>query len=158
MEFKQLFENYAQPGKIEIIQIRPARLAPMVNVSEVLANAEFGLEGDRYKSKGGNRQVTLFQFEHLQVIASLLGKAQIDPALTRRNIVVSGLNLLSLKDKIFKIGDAVFEYSGECQPCSRMEENFGHGGYNAMRGHGGITAKVLESGLIRVGDPVFARL
>jgi MOSC domain-containing protein YiiM len=158
MEFKQLFENYSQPGKIEIIQIRPARLAPMVNLSEVLANAERGLEGDRYKSNGGNRQVTMFQFEHLKVIASLLGKSKIDPALTRRNIIVSGLNLLSLKGKTFKIGDALFEYSGECQPCSRMEENFGPGGYNAMRGHGGITAKVLESGRICVGDLVFAYL
>jgi MOSC domain-containing protein YiiM len=158
MEFKQLFKNYSQPGKIEIIQVRPARLAPMIKLSEVMANAELGLEGDRYKSKGGNRQVTLFQLEHLSVIASILGKAHVDAALTRRNIIVSGLNLLSLKDKTFKIGDALFEYSGECQPCSRMEENLGPGGYNAMRGHGGITAKVLESGLFRVGDPVSARL
>jgi MOSC domain-containing protein YiiM len=61
---------------------------------------------------------------------------------------------LSLKDKIFSIGEAVFEYSGECHPCSRMEINLGKGGYNATRGHGGITAKVLKSGLIKIGDVV----
>ena len=81
-----------------------------------------------------------------------MNKSSIDPALTRRNIVVQGLNLLTLKGKKFRIGEALFEYSGECQPCSRMEENLGIGGYNAMRGHGGITARILETGLIRVND------
>jgi MOSC domain-containing protein YiiM len=69
--------------------------------------------------------------------------------------LVEGVNLLSLKGKQFRIGEAVFEYSGECHPCSRMEEALGVGGYNAMRGHGGITARVLSSGEIKTGDTVF---
>lgn len=77
-----------------------------------------------------------------------------DFTLTRRNILVSGINLLSLKGKQFQIGDAVFEYSGECHPCSRMEEALGKGGYNAMRGHGGITARVINSGSLKVTDAV----
>jgi MOSC domain-containing protein YiiM len=72
--------------------------------------------------------------------------------MVRRNIVVEGLNLLALKGKRFVMGNAILEYSGECHPCSRMEANLGPGGYNALRGHGGITAKIVSTGLIKLGD------
>ena len=99
----------------------------------------------------GKRQVTLIQAEHLSVIAALAGLETVTPEHLRRNVVVSGLALLALKDKRFRIGDVLLEGTGECHPCSRMEEAFGPGGYNAVRGHGGITARVLEGGLIEVG-------
>lgn len=155
MEFKELFGNYAQVGRVKAILIRPARLEAVLFVKEVMAVQNKGLTGDRYKTSGGSRQVTLIQLEHLKAVGSFLGRGAVDPALTRRNIVVKGINLLSLKNKQFKIGEAIFEYSGECHPCSRMEENLGTGGYNAMRGHGGITAKVILSGLIKEGDNIF---
>ena len=69
---------------------------------------------------------------------------------------MAGVNLLALKSRRFRIGGAVFEATGPCDPCSRMEEALGPGGLNAMRGHGGITARVAESGAIRVGDAVQA--
>ena len=99
----------------------------------------------------GKRQVTLIQAEHLPVIAALAGLETVAPEHLRRNVVVSGLALLALKDRRFRIGDVLLEGTGECHPCSRMEEAFGPGGYNAVRGHGGITARVLEGGLIEVG-------
>jgi len=64
--------------------------------------------------------------------------------------------LLSLKGKQFQIGDAVFEYSGECHPCSRMEQALGEGGYNAMWEHGVITAKVVKEGELKVGANVLS--
>jgi MOSC domain-containing protein YiiM len=68
--------------------------------------------------------------------------------------MVEGINLLALKDRRFRIGSALLEWSGECHPCSRMDETLGTGGYNAVRSHGGITARVLEGAVLRVGDRV----
>jgi MOSC domain-containing protein YiiM len=84
-------------------------------------------------------------------IADFLGLPEVPPDLLRRNIVVSGINLLALKEKRFRLGTARLEMTGECHPCSRMEEIFGPGGYNAVRGHGGIAARVLEGGTVRLG-------
>ena len=81
-------------------------------------------------------------------------KSFVEPAELRRNIVVEGINLVALKGRRFSIGAAVLEATGECHPCSRMEEVFGQGGYNAVRGRGGVTARVLTEGAIRIGDPV----
>lgn len=74
------------------------------------------------------------------------------PADLRRNVVTHGIHLLALKEKRFQIGSAVLETTGECRPCSRMEEILGVGGYNAVRGLGGITARIVKSGTVSVGD------
>jgi MOSC domain-containing protein YiiM len=127
----------------------------MLNVSEATLIAERGLSGDRASVKPTrNRQVTLIQAENLVTLARLLGRDNVAPELMRRNLVVSQLNLLTLKRARFRVGDCEFEGTGDCQPCSRIEETLGFGGYNAARGFGGITARVLSSGMIRVGDPV----
>lgn len=54
----------------------------------------------------------------------------------------------------FRIGGAILRGTGICAPCSRMEETLGPGGYNAVRGHGGITAEVVQPGTISIGDAV----
>jgi MOSC domain-containing protein YiiM len=93
------------------------------------------------------------QHEHLAVVSALVGR-EVHGRDLRRNLVVSGINLWALKDRVFRVGEALLQGTGPCAPCNRMESNLGEGGYNAMRGHGGITASVLEAGWIRVGDAV----
>ena len=150
-----LLDTLPQIGRVEWIGIRPAKDAPMITPESVRIDVNSGLEGDRFRGRaGGKRQVTLIQEEHLHVIASCLQHESIDPALLRRNIVVSGINLLALKDKIFQLGEVVLEFTGLCHPCSKMEKQLGPGGYNAMRGHGGITARVVEAGIVHIGDSV----
>lgn len=154
-QLKNLIENFPRSGRVEWIGIRPVRKAPLKTVSEVDVSEEKGLVGDHYSGKSGNRHVTLIQAEHLPVVAALTGHDDIDPGLLRRNIVISGLNLLALKDHKIQIGESVLlEITGLCHPCSRMETNLGPGGYNAMRGHGGLTARVLQGGTIRREDAV----
>ena len=151
---KNLLQSIPHDGKIEWIGRRPEKRGPVEVARSVRLTSEEGLPGDHYSGRSGKRQVTLIQAEHLPVVAAILRQDSVDPALTRRNIVVSGINLLALKGHQFRIGEALLEYTGECYPCSRMEENFGPGGYNAMRGHGGITARVAKGGTISVGDAV----
>jgi len=152
---RALMDTFPREGRLEWIGLRPARRVPLQAVNHVEVLADQGLAGDRAaRGSGGKRQVTLIQREHLAAVAQILGRESVDPALVRRNLVVSGINLLALKDERFRIGSVLFEGSGPCEPCSRMEEVLGSGGYNAMRGHGGITARVLEGGVITLGDAV----
>ncbi|MFT5446578.1 MAG: MOSC domain-containing protein YiiM [Gammaproteobacteria bacterium] len=124
----------------------------MVSVEQVSVDPSIGLHGDRYAGRSGTRQVTLIQAEHLAVIASCVGLACVEPQLLRRNIVVRGINLLALKGKVIQIGKVELEITGLCHPCSKMETQLGAGGYNAMRGHGGMTARVLTQGVIALGN------
>ncbi len=151
---QELLNSLPQTGQVEWIGVRPERRAPVLPVDIVRAHVEDGLDGDHYGGSSGNRQVTLIQREHLDAVSNILGQDPIDPALTRRNIVVSGINLLAFSERRFRLGGALLEMTGLCHPCSRMEENLGPGGYNAMRGHGGITARVIQGGIIEVGDEV----
>ncbi|ACO44802.2 MOSC domain-containing protein [Deinococcus deserti] len=176
----ELRSTFPRPGRLEWIGLRPARRAPVISVQEAEAHPLVGLIGDHGKvapgrlkaltgkageaetsapqpavpGGPGRRQVTLIQAEHLPVIAALAGLSEAGPELLRRNLVVRGLSLLALKEARFQIGEIVLEGTGECHPCSRMEETLGLGGYNAVRGHGGLTARVIQGGTIRVGDEV----
>jgi len=152
---KELLRTIPQIGKLELITVRPERDVKSTILELAEISQKEGLVKDRYQGRSKKRQVTLIQAEHLIAVASMLGKDKIDPLLTRRNLVISGVNLLAFKDQQFQIGEEVIlEMTGLCHPCSKMETNFGAGGYNAMRGHGGITTKVIRGGTIRKGDEV----
>jgi MOSC domain-containing protein YiiM len=144
-----------RPGRLEWIGLRPARSAAIEIRNSATLIAAHGIEGDRYNTeRNGPRQVTLVAAEDLAAVAAFLGAPEVAPELLRRNLVIRGINLLALKDRRFRVGAALLEGSGECAPCSLMEAALGPGGYNALRGHGGITARVIEGGVIAVGDIV----
>jgi len=152
-ELKKLMAQFPHAGRLEWIGVRPERRAPVASVTQVEAIAGYGLAGDHYASKSdGKRQITLMQAEHLEAVAKILGKSEVRADAVRRNLLVSGINLYALRDRKFRVGAVLLEGSGPCDPCSRMEEVLGAGGYNAMRGHGGITARILEGGVFRVGE------
>ena len=155
-ELGRLFAQFPRAGKVEWIGLRPARDVPMVAVDAIEAAAGKGLSGDRYASGSGKRGVTLIQAEHLPVIAALSGHPQVAPSTLRRNVVVSGIPLVALKGRRFRVGDVLLEGTDACDPCSRMEDALGPGGYNAMRGMGGLCARIIEGGTLRIGDAVVA--
>lgn len=153
-ELHRLMTRFPRAGRVRWIGLRPARDVPMRAVDLAEAMAGKGLRGDRYGSGSGKRGITLIQAEHLPAIAALAGLDTLEPSTLRRNVVVSGLPLIALKGRRFRIGDVICEGTSPCDPCSRMEAALGPGGYNAMRGHGGLCARILEGGTLRIGDAV----
>ncbi|MFP7673067.1 MOSC domain-containing protein [Marivita sp. S0852] len=151
IELRTLLSRHAQDGRVAWIGIRPKRHDSMVPQSDVHVLQD-GLSGDH--ARPGKRAVTLIQAEHLPVIAALIGRQDIAPDILRRNILVSGLNLSALRGAILSVGTARLRITTVCAPCSRMETALGHGGYNAMRGHGGWCAEVVAPGHLSLGDPV----
>lgn len=152
---QELLRAPLRPGRVIWIGLRPGYRLPMLAVPEAEILLGAGLRGDRYPGRGdGKRAVTLMQAEHLPAVAGILGLPSIEPEQLRRNFLVAGINLIALKGRPFRIGDALLELSGDCAPCSRMDENLGPGGFQALRGHGGITARVLAGGVVRIGDTV----
>ncbi len=143
-------------GQVTWIGVRPKRREPLISVDKAQAVAGLGLEGDHRmtKSPGSGRQLTLISQEFIDQIAHFTGHSTIAPEILRRNLVVSGINLNGLRRQRFKIGDVLLEATQLCHPCARMEQALGTGGVAAMMGHGGLCAKILESGTLRVGDTV----
>lgn len=149
---QRLLDAPVRPGRLAWIGLRAARRGPVLEVEEAMLSPQEGLHGDRYGRSGGARQVTLVAREDLAAVASFLGCGEVSPVLLRRNLVTEGINLAALKDRRIAVGQAVLQVTGECHPCSRMEEALGVGGYNALRGRGGLTARVVAGGAIRLGD------
>ncbi len=164
---QSISQTLPQIGMLEAIIVRPARRVPAIEIRQTVAMADVGLRDDRRGidhdpaiAKISNRQVTLIQAEHIEVIAKLMKLPNLHATTLRRNLVVSGINLLAIKPLFahqkhyLHIGEVVLEVTGICAPCSRMEALLGQGGYNAMRGHGGVNARIIKSGDLIVGDAV----
>lgn len=143
-------------GSLQWIGLRTQRKGEIDVVSTVMALKDLGLEGDHraLKTPGSARQISIISREFISQIEHYSGHSPIDPALLRRNLVVDSINLNAMRHQRFQIGEAVFEATALCHPCSRMDRAVGKGTVAAMLGHGGLCARVLESGEITIGDAV----
>lgn len=156
---RQLLTAVPQVGRLDDILIRRAKHGEVVRVERAEVVDGLGLAGDhratrRAPDPHSKRHLSLIQAEHLPVIGALLRRGPLDAVELRRNLVVAGINLASLRDRRFRIGSVVLEGTGPCHPCSRMEAALGVGGFQALRGHGGITARVVSGGTLSVGAAV----
>ena len=131
---------------------QPAGENPVVEVSEVECVAGSGLVGDRFFGFKENYkgQVTFFSSEVFEEICRQLGVTGKSPGVTRRNVITAGVDLNSLIGIKFIVQGAEFEGVCECSPCYWMDAAIAPGAEAALQGRGGLRARILTSGKLRV--------
>jgi len=112
-----------------------------------------GVEGSA--DQGRARQVTIIEQEVFDRISDVVGE-EVDPALRRANILVSGVQLEGRRNHILHLGTCRVELVGETRPCHRMDEAV-PGLRDALDDEwgGGAFGRVLTGGDVRVGDVAF---
>ena len=134
------------------VHVAPGRRLPVRALEQVDAEAGRGLVGDRYHGTR-RRHVSVQAADALAEAARLLGRP-IPPELTRRNLTVSGPELPSVPGTRLRVGPALLEVVRVAAPCKLLDDELGPGSQEALRRRAGSICRVLESGPIRVGDPV----
>lgn len=142
-------------GTVRAIHIAPQYGEPVMPVTEIEAIVGKGLRGDRYF--GTRRQVTLVAIGELDAAAEDLGLERIVDGATRRNITVDIPSLPRDHGTRIEIGETVLSVWRDCAPCEVMETSVGPGARPALRGRAGVSATVVDGGVVRVGDPVRVR-
>jgi MOSC domain-containing protein YiiM len=130
---------------------QPAGMAPVIEVDEIECVEGAGIRGDRFFNykpdyKG---QVTFFAIETYERLCQQLQVTRADPSVFRRNIITRGVDLNALIGQEFTVQNVRFLGTQESAPCYWMEQAFAPGAEAALKGHGGLRAKVLSSGKIR---------
>jgi MOSC domain-containing protein YiiM len=147
-------------GVIEGIYLAREGGAPVERVEVVEALKGCGLKGARYCSGTGHWsrfgrdcEVTFVEAEDLDRIGLETG-LQVKNGEHRRNIVTRGVSLKDLRRTRFRIGEAVFGHGKPCSVCRHIERLTEPGMTQALRGRGGMCARVLEGGRVRSGDVI----
>lgn len=125
--------------------------APAVEVAEVECVAGRGLSGDRYFDfkEDYKGQVTFFSMEVYEDVCARFHIADLPPSVFRRNILVRGVDLNSLIDREFEIQGVKFSGTQEAAPCRWMNQAFAEGAEEALRGRGGLRARILNDGVLK---------
>ncbi len=147
-------------GSIERIFITAKGGAPMEPREEVEAVQGRGLRGDRYLERTGywtnvdECEVTLIEGEDLEEITTSTALHVLSGE-HRRNLVTRGIKLSDLVGRRFQVGEAVLEFDRPRPPCAYIGELSQQAGLTRALGRrGGICARVIRSGTIRVHDPI----
>lgn len=139
-------------GQIKAIWIKRFSKGPMDPVGSARLIEQQGVEGNA--NQGGNRQVTLIEEEVWTQLMQDAG-GDLDPSTRRANIMISGFPLKDSRKRVLQIGACKILIKGETKPCEQMEA--AHEGLQKLMydgWKGGAYGRVLEGGLIRVGDAV----
>ncbi len=134
------------------IHVAPGRRLPMKSVPAVEAEAGRGLVGDRYHGTK-HRHVTIQSRTQLDEAADVLG-SDVPDSRTRRNLTVSHGEVPTAPGTRLRIGSVLLEVVRVAAPCRLLDDELGRGAQEALRRRAGTVFRVLESGLITVGDPV----
>ena len=143
-------------GQVVTIHTVRERDGAAESLPEATVRSDFGLEGDWRSRRGSPRQVTLIDEEWLQATAARLGYP-VPPGATRRQVTVRGLPLRDLIGKTVQAGDVLLAVTEPCDPCENMNRKIGEGAREAMQGWGGVSARVVQGGTLRAGDPIAVR-
>jgi len=144
-------------GTVAHIFVAPRRGAPMTRLEDALAIAGEGLRGDRYADAAIRQfpgaQLTLIESEHIDAFAQALG-ITFTPDMPRRNIVTAGVSLNELCGKRFRVGEAVLEGLELCEPCRLFARRTHRAVRTFFVAKGGLRARIVAGGCIRVGDKI----
>ena len=131
---------------------QPAGEHPMIEVPEVRCLAGRGMEGDRFLDfkEDYKGQITFFAGEVYDELCARLGVWDRPPSAFRRNVITRGVDLNTLIGKEFTIQGVPFLGTAECSPCHWQDQAFAPGTEEALQGRGGLRAKILADGILRV--------
>lgn len=132
---------------------KPAGQAPMIEVDSVECVASQGLKGDRFFGfkEDFKGQVTFFAHEVYERLCEQFQMMGVEPSVFRRNIITKGADLNALIGQEFEIQGVRFLGTQESAPCYWMNQAFAEGAEEAMKGNGGLRAKILSDGVLRKG-------
>jgi MOSC domain-containing protein YiiM len=140
-------------GEVVSIHLVRQRNGATEAVDRVMAQTNYGLDGDWRSGRNRGGQLTLIEAEVLEEVGRVLGYP-IPAGASRRQIVVRGLKLNGLIGQRVRIGAVRVFVETPCDPCARMEKTIGVGAWAALEGRGGVRCFVLSGGEICVGDRV----
>lgn len=131
---------------------KPPGTHQIVDLCEVECIASRGLTGDRYFDHKDNYkgQITFFEMEIYEKLCKELDAPTQLPSAFRRNILTRGVDLNSWIGRKFSLQGILFEGSEECRPCYWMDQGFAPGADAALKNHGGLRARILSNGTLRV--------